>query len=134
MFIIYFRNSQRYHCLKLKMYWPCLLWKMQTFLIQYRDNYILRNSIRIFFMRYTYLYKQKNQTQGSRWRAIRSKKSTCEGWLCFLVGQMRSSSRPGLCRVAARIFFHLSFMKMLISCLLKSIISVKYFERDFLGK
>ena len=105
MFIIYFRNSQRYHCLKLKIYWPCLLWKMQTFLIQYRDNYILRNSIGICFMRYTYFYKQKNQAQGSRWRAIRAKKSTCEGWLCFLVGQMWSSSclvilksRPGLCR------------------------------------
>jgi len=29
---------------------------------------------------------------------------------------------------------HVLFMKMLISCLLKSIVSVKYFERDFLGK
>jgi hypothetical protein len=31
--------------------------------------------------------------QGSRWRAIRAKKSPCEGWLRFLVGQKRSSSR-----------------------------------------
>jgi hypothetical protein len=33
-------------------------------------------------------------------------------------------------------FLHLSFMKMSISCtcLLKSIVSVKYFESDFLGK
>jgi hypothetical protein len=31
--------------------------------------------------------------QGSLWRAIRAKKSPCEGWLSFLVGQKRSSSR-----------------------------------------
>jgi len=31
--------------------------------------------------------------QGSRWRAILAKKSPCEGWLRFLVGQKRSSSR-----------------------------------------
>jgi len=33
------------------------------------------------------------KSQGSRWRAIWAKKSPCEGWLRFLVGQKRSSSR-----------------------------------------
>ena len=42
--------------------------------------------------------------------------------------------RVALAYVAARVFFHLSFMKTLISCLLKPVVFVKYFERDFLGK
>ena len=76
--------------------------------------------------------------QGSRWRAIRVKKSPCEGWLHFLVGQKWSSSRLVILKSRPMsppaYFLHLSFMKMSISCtcLLKSIVSVKYFESDFL--
>jgi hypothetical protein len=58
------------------------------------------------------------------------KKSPCEGWLCFLVGQKRSSSR--LVILKSRPMSPALFMKMSMSCLLKSIVSVKYFERDFL--
>ena len=69
--------------------------------------------------------------QGSRWREIWAKKSPCEGWLRFLVGQKQSSSR--LVILKSRPMSPTLFMKMLISCLLKSIISIKYFESDFLG-
>jgi hypothetical protein len=31
--------------------------------------------------------------QGSRWRAMQAKKSPCEGWLHFLVGQKQNSRR-----------------------------------------
>jgi hypothetical protein len=79
--------------------------------------------------------------QGSCGRAIRAKKSPCEGWLLFLVGQKRSSSHLVILKSRPMsppaYFLHLSFMKMSISCtyLLKSIVSViKYFESDFLGK
>ena len=79
--------------------------------------------------------------QGSSWRAIRAKNSPCEGWLLFLVGQKRSSSRLVILKSRPMspptYILHLSFMKMSISCtcLLKSIVSViKYFESDFLGK
>jgi hypothetical protein len=74
------------------------------------------------------------------WRAIRAKKSPCEGSLRFLVGQKRSSSRLVILKSRPMsppaYFLHLSFMKMSISCtcLLKSIVSVKYFESDFFGK
>jgi hypothetical protein len=61
----------------------------------------------------------------------------CEGWLIFLVGQMRSfrhlvilKSRP----MSLAYFCHMSFMKKFIQCLLKSIIFIKYFESDFLEK
>ena len=60
----------------------------------------------------------------------RAKKSPCEGLLRFLVGQKRSSSC--LVILKSRPVSPASFMKMSISCLLKSIVSVKYFERDFL--
>ena len=76
--------------------------------------------------------------QGSRWRAIRAKKSPCEGWLRFPVGQKRSSSRLVILKSRpmspSAYFLHLSFMKMLISCLLNSIVSVKNFESDILRK
>ena len=78
--------------------------------------------------------------QGSHWREIWAKKSPCEGWLRFLVGQKQSSSRLVIFKshpmLPPTYFLHLSFMKMSISCTcLKSIISViKYFESDFLGK
>ena len=79
--------------------------------------------------------------QGSSWRAIRAKNSPCEGWLLFLVGQKRSSSRLVILKSRPMspptYILHLSFMKMPISCtcLLNSIVSVvKYFESNFLGK
>jgi hypothetical protein len=58
------------------------------------------------------------------------KKSPCEGKLHFLAGQKRSSSR--LVILKSRPMSPASLMKMLLSCLLKSIVSVKYFESDFL--
>ena len=93
-------------------------------------------------------------------RAIRAKKSPCEGWLRFTVGQKRSSSRlvilksrhPRIfsttchlwkCRHCARVYWNLSYplyvfieiYRIRYTCLLKSIVSViKYFESDFLGK
>ena len=57
-------------------------------------------------------------SQGSRWRAIRAKKSPCEGWLRFLVGQKRSSRRrPRIfstchlwkCRYHAHVYWNLSY-------------------------
>ena len=87
--------------------------------------------------------KPKYWIQGSRWRAIRAKKSPYEGWLRFLVDQKRSSSRLVILKSRPMsppaYFLHLSFMKMSISCtcLLKSIVSIikyVYFESDFLGK
>ena len=59
-----------------------------------------------------------------------AKKSPCEGRLRFLVGQKRSSCY--LVILKSRSMSTASFMKMSISCLLKSIASVKYFECDFL--
>jgi len=54
----------------------------------------------------------KYRSQGSRWRAIQVKKSPCEGWLCFLVGQKRSSSRLVILKSRpmspASYFLHLS--------------------------
>jgi len=50
--------------------------------------------------------------QGSRYRTIRGKKS----------------------HNVAHIFLPCVIMKMLTLCLLKSIVSIKYFERDFLQK
>ena len=63
--------------------------------------------------------------QGSLWRAIRAKKSPCEGWLRFLVGQTRSSSRLVIlksrrlhifstchlwkCQYRARVYWNLSY-------------------------
>jgi hypothetical protein len=70
---------------------------------------------------HTYIQSMRFQAEGSRWRAIRAKKSPCEGWLRFLVGQKRSSSR--LVSLKSRpmsppaYFLHLSFMKMSISCM-----------------
>jgi hypothetical protein len=65
-----------------------------------------------------------NIDQGSRWSAIRAKKSPCEGWLRFLVGQKRSSSRIVILKSRPMsppaYFLHLSF--------------IEYFESDFLGK
>jgi hypothetical protein len=58
------------------------------------------------------------------------KKWHYEGWLRFLVGQKGSSSR--LVILKSRPMSPASFMKMSISCLLNYIVSVKYFERDFL--
>ena len=78
--------------------------------------------------------------QASRWRVIRAKMSPCEGWLCFVVGQKRSSSRLVILRSRPMsppaYFLHLSFMKMSISCtcLLKSyplsILKVTFLESN----
>ena len=78
--------------------------------------------------------------QGSRWRAIRVKKLPCEGWLRFLVGQKRSSSRLVILKSRPMsppaYFLHLSFIKMSISCtcLLKSIVSVIKYSRTSLAR
>ena len=76
------------------------------------------------------LYDLSNKFQGSCYRVIWAKKSPCEGWLYFLVNQKRSSicllilnNRP----MSPIYFCHLSCMKMLISCLLKSMVFIKYF-------
>ena len=37
-------------------------------------------------------------------------------------------------KIKVSYFCHVSFIKMLISCLLKSIVFIKYFESDFLEK
>ena len=65
-----------------------------------------------------------SESQGSCWRVIRAKKSPCEGWLYFLVGQKRSSShlvilksRPHIsstchlwkCRYCARVYWNLLY-------------------------
>jgi hypothetical protein len=64
--------------------------------------------------------------QGSRWRVIQVKKSPCEGWLRFLVGQKRSSSHLVIlksrtmsppayflhlwkCQYCARVYWNLSY-------------------------
>jgi hypothetical protein len=70
--------------------------------------------------------KSSYHMQGSRWRAIRAKKSHCEGWLRFLIGQKQSSSRLVIlksrpmsppayflqlwkCRYRARVYWYLSY-------------------------
>jgi hypothetical protein len=61
----------------------------------------------------------------------------CEGWLQFLVGQKRSSSSLVILKshpMLPAYFCRVPFMKMLTSCLLKSMIFIKYFESDFLEK
>ena len=81
------------------------------------------------------------ESAGLTLEGIWAKKSPCEGWLRFLVGQKQSSSRLVILKSRSMsppaYFLHLSFMKMSITCtcLLKSIVFViKYFESDFLGK
>ena len=43
---------------------------------------------KVWSLHYTYIIK------GSRLREIQAKKSPCEGWLCFLVGQKRKFRLP----------------------------------------
>ena len=76
----------------------------------------------------------KSWMQGSHYRA---KKSHCECWLRFFVVQKRSlsclvisNSHP----MSLTFFCHVSFMKMLISCLLKSSVFIRYFESDIFVK
>jgi hypothetical protein len=60
-----------------------------------------------------------------------------EGWLRFLVGQKRSSSSLVILKshpMLPAYFCHVPFMKMSTSCLLKSMVFIKYFESDFLEK
>ena len=45
-----------------------------------------------------------------------------------------TKSKSPYMRMAPAYFCHVSFMKMPISCLLKSIVLMKYFESDFLEK
>ena len=61
----------------------------------------------------------------------------CEGWLRFLVGQKRSSNRLIILKSHPMLpahFCHVPFMKKSISCLLKSMVFIEYFESDFLEK
>ena len=64
--------------------------------------------------------------QGSRYRATRAMKSSCEGQLHLLVGQKRRSS-PLVILKSPEYFCQVSFMKML-----KCMVFNEYFESDFL--
>ena len=59
----------------------------------------------------------------ARLRAIQAKKSPCGAWLGFLIGQKRTSSCHVILKSCPTYFCHMSFMKMSISRLLKSIVS-----------
>ena len=75
--------------------------------------------------------------QGSSYRAIWAKKSPCECWLCLQVGPKRSSSHIVILNSSPMLpayFCHVPFMKISTSCLLNSMLFIKYFESDFLEK
>ena len=59
----------------------------------YKHFSMVSNKCLKFIFELSFIKEFERQIQGSRWRAIRAKKSPCEGWLRFLVGQKRSSSR-----------------------------------------
>jgi hypothetical protein len=64
--------------------------------------------------------KTRADVRGRFRRLFQAKKSHCEGRLRFFVGQKRSSSR----HLSPTYFLHVSVMKMLISSLFKSTVSV----------
>ena len=68
------------------------------------------------------------------YREIQVKKSRCKGWFRSLVDPKWSSSHLVILISLLLYICHVSFQKMLISCLLKSIVLIKYFESDFLEK
>ena len=90
-------------------------WTGDLSLLRYKPDFV---TILFVISQFLFDFDEIFTNQGSRWRAIRAKKSPCEGWLRFIVGQKRSSSRLVILKSRPMspptYFLHLSFMKMSI--------------------